>query len=81
MPVLKVADCKISISLGTKLAMKPLEEYYFQYIYRDIVRPILKKILEKAEVSCWAKWNKEKQQWEGNLNYKGKSYQWVIKEK
>lgn len=68
------------MSLETKLSVKPLGKYYFQYVYRDVVRPLLKQMLGIVEVSCSAKWNKEEQQWEGNLNYRGNPYRWIIKE-
>jgi len=80
MPTLEVPGLGISKSLKAKLTMKPLGTYYFQYVYRDVVRPLLKQMLGIVEVSCCAKWNKEEQRWEGNLNYEGKSYRWVIKE-
>jgi len=80
MSIIEVPGLEISKSLKAKLTRKPLGTYYFQYICRDVVRPLLKQMLGIVEVSCWAEWNKEEQRWEGNLNYRGKSYRWIIKE-
>lgn len=79
--VLKVPTLEICEGLGTKLTRNPLlKDYSIKYITRDVVRQVLKKTLVNVEVACCAKWNEEKQQWEGNLNYKEESYQWNIKE-
>ena len=79
MPILKVLALNISESTGTKLTRTQLKTKSPKYV-SGVVRLLLKQSLECVKVSCCAKWNEEKQQLEGKLNYKGKPYQWIIEE-
>jgi hypothetical protein len=79
MPVLKIPNLKITRNLREKLLKtKRLESYSAKYV-EFVVRITLSGILGDVG-SVSAVWNVKQKCWQGNINYLGKNYHWVIDE-